>query len=676
MDGLFTLHVASRASHFTAKFRVTASDTVLDVKELVARESEGHIAVHRQRMLRVRSQNERNAGGGGCCAAKRVALVDVATLAESDIRSGSELVVLERKACLPRPPHATNWGQVIFRMWDDSESSVAGQLISIGILILIIASCAGFILETSSIFQTQERTLVVAPPWNVTEWIGGLDGGAVASVAPLFAAHKLTSMRWVRALDSRLLKDMGIVSVRDRAVLMRAIAALDPHDGAKATYVYEEPTPAPFFFWLEVFCMAFFTLEYVARFATVPFTPWSHVAADDDDDGDDDDDDDGGAMEGVDADGTIGSSVEEEEANSWGALLDISELGSWERKLCAVRVRKILHKCFRRPVRAGHRGELACADFVCGVVPAKESACFAKLCRPVALAKLGLLGDHLQELPVWAPFATSARRGSLLRSLLCDGTEFTIHAIVKTSVFVTDPLNLIDLIAILPFYITLVGGAGAGGLAVLRVLRLSRVFRVLKLGKYSRSLHAFARVIRKSFNALAVLVLFMLLTMVLCGSLIYFAERGEFDSTTGKYMRPNIMNNGLEETPFKSIPFGFWWVIVSITTVGYGDFVPTTGMGKVVGVVTVFIGILTLAMPITVIGSNFSQDFIEHSEDYKAFSGDFGKVKSKRQKAKEGGGSGEGQHSGVGGGASIVPLSSPNAIAAAAREVKHIMKGN
>ena len=636
----YTITVSSKSAHFTIDLTVHSSTTVLEVKRLVEAETAKHIRVPHQRMVRLRLPEERGNAESNCLSAKTAPLVDEFTLGESNVVAGSTLYVLARKAFLPRPPDASNWCEVIFRVWDDSESSMMGQVVSICILVLIIMSCIGFVLETCAPFQTETRTLVPAVQWNHTAWLGTLDAGATATpndagmerFAPLFAEHSVTTMRWVRALDTRLLKDMGIVSIRDRAVLMRAIAHLDPYDGLKEEYVYDEPTPHVGFFWLEVFCMTFFTIEYVSRLLTVTAMPWSHLDRDTDAEEVDGSIDSGGSRtasaEGGLSRRLFGAGGNEEE-EMWGALLDVTDLGTWERGQCVARARKMTYKLFRRSKReSAQRPELSCVDCLCGVVPLKEHA-LARVLHPANVVKWGVVGDNILEMPIWVPRFEGSR--TTARTFLCDGAEFGVHAAVKVVVFATDLLNLIDLVAILPFYITLIGGSGLGGLAVLRVLRLSRVFRVLKLGKYSRSLHAFARVIKKSFNALAVLVLFMLLTMVLCGSLIFYAERGEFDETTGKYMRPNIMNNAMEESPFKSIPFGFWWVIVSITTVGYGDFVPTTVLGKIVGVVTVFIGILTLAMPITVIGSNFSQDFVEHSEDYSTFAGDFGKVTAKVQ---------------------------------------------
>merc|ERR1712129_427614 len=87
----------------------------------------------------------------------------------------------------------------------------------------------------------------------------------------------------------------------------------------------------------------------------------------------------------------------------------------------------------------------------------------------------------------------------------------------------------------------------------------------------------------------------MLIGMVLCSTAIYFIEKDVINPQTDKY-------------PFESIPAAFWWSIVTMTTVGYGDAVPQTAPGKLIGGITSLCGILVLALPITVISNNFNQE--------------------------------------------------------------------
>jgi hypothetical protein len=182
--------------------------------------------------------------------------------------------------------------------------------------------------------------------------------------------------------------------------------------------------------------------------------------------------------------------------------------------------------------------------------------------------------------------------------------------VVKVLAFVFHPMNMIDFVAIAPFYADLVTPSSTGGsLAVLRVLRLARVLRLLRLGKHSALLQVMGRTMANSMDALVMLMFFIMLAMVLLGSAMFFCEMGEFDAATQTWVRPNLLGTGTEMSPFQSIPHSFWWTVVTMTTVGYGDYYPTTGAGKAVAGLVMLVGILTLALPITVIGSTFSEEY-------------------------------------------------------------------
>jgi hypothetical protein len=184
------------------------------------------------------------------------------------------------------------------------------------------------------------------------------------------------------------------------------------------------------------------------------------------------------------------------------------------------------------------------------------------------------------------------------------------NSIRKMWWFVTFPMNLIDLLAILPFYLGLFNTGGSGSLANLRVLRLTRVFRIFKLGKYSEALQMFIRVLKESGPALFLMGFFLTVAVIVFGSLIYYIERGTFNAETRRWERCSQLTCDVkQESPFKSIPEAFWWVIVTSTTVGYGDMYPTTVWGKICGSCTMIVGVLVLALPISIIGSNFQVEY-------------------------------------------------------------------
>lgn len=154
--------------------------------------------------------------------------------------------------------------------------------------------------------------------------------------------------------------------------------------------------------------------------------------------------------------------------------------------------------------------------------------------------------------------------------------------------FVRSFLNIIDLAAILPYFITLpMDSTKAAPLSVLRVIRLVRVFRIFKLSRHSTGLRILGYTLRESSRELGMLMFFLLLGIILFSSGVYYAEVDE------------------NEANFPSIPDTFWYSLVTMTTVGYGDKVPKTPTGKLIGSLCAIVGVLTIALPVPVIVSNF-----------------------------------------------------------------------
>ena len=203
------------------------------------------------------------------------------------------------------------------------------------------------------------------------------------------------------------------------------------------------------------------------------------------------------------------------------------------------------------------------------------------------------------------------------------GGDPDIHSTKFSKIYnyATGIMNLIDVVAIMPYWIGVLAG-GNVPLGFLRVLRLARVFRIFKLGKYNEGMSLFGRTLHASIPALSLLMFFVLIGVVLFGSIIFFVEGGNFivDASVcpkeldyACYARPNGYSSDgtalVEMSPYVSIPFSFYWVMVTMTTVGYGDQFPQTGLGKCVAITCMLAGILTLALPITVLGSNFSAEY-------------------------------------------------------------------
>jgi voltage-gated potassium channel len=176
-------------------------------------------------------------------------------------------------------------------------------------------------------------------------------------------------------------------------------------------------------------------------------------------------------------------------------------------------------------------------------------------------------------------------------------------------------LNVIDFLAIGPFYLELALGA-SDALAPLRIVRLVRLFRLLKDPKAQMCADLFINVILDALPALMTLFFMTTLMCILFAACIVFAESSEYSVTkfkdsypTGVYIRPSADGFFEEPSPFSSIPYAFWWFFVTATTVGYGDDYPTTTAGRVVGIVTFYFGLILLALPLSIVGQSFNKFF-------------------------------------------------------------------
>jgi voltage-gated potassium channel len=215
--------------------------------------------------------------------------------------------------------------------------------------------------------------------------------------------------------------------------------------------------------------------------------------------------------------------------------------------------------------------------------------------------------------------------------------EYTIRWITvrgKLS-FMLHPLNIIDLLAILPFYLGLLLPLNAD-LRIMRIVRLVRVFRIFKLAKYSKSFQLTVLALKDAGFALGALIFLMVLVLILSSTCMYFAEHeGEIACSQancgGKWL-VGVHDAGSPQCPkchaalqlppacthFRSVASTFWWCIVTMTTVGYGDVVPQTAIGKLIAAITMILGILCIALPTGVIATTFSVRYEEMKKQKKA----------------------------------------------------------
>lgn len=146
--------------------------------------------------------------------------------------------------------------------------------------------------------------------------------------------------------------------------------------------------------------------------------------------------------------------------------------------------------------------------------------------------------------------------------------------------------GIVDLLAIFPTYLSLVI-TGTQYFIVIRALRLLRVFRIFKLGHFLKEGAIIIGALRASRAKITVFMTFVLLMVTIIGSLMYLVE------------------GGLENTDFDNIPKGIYWAVVTLTTVGYGDITPKSGIGQFLSGIVMILGYAVIAVPTGIVSAEF-----------------------------------------------------------------------
>ncbi|KAK2178086.1 hypothetical protein NP493_563g02013 [Ridgeia piscesae] len=205
---------------------------------------------------------------------------------------------------------------------------------------------------------------------------------------------------------------------------------------------------------------------------------------------------------------------------------------------------------------------------------------------------------------------------------------FTIEFIVRLIAapdrisFWKSPMNIIDVLCVLPMwikYIMLLNDVSVNMKLLpvyflIMMLRVLRICRVLRMARHYTAVKILLLALKASLRELLMLLIFVFIVVLIFSVVIYYAEF-------------------FEEETFRSIPHGYWWAIITLTTVGYGDMYPKSVMGYLVGAMCALTGILATGLPVPIIANNFNlyyghallKDALDHNR----------KIKNERRKEQE-----------------------------------------
>ncbi|MDH5698095.1 MAG: ion transporter [Nitrosopumilus sp.] len=161
--------------------------------------------------------------------------------------------------------------------------------------------------------------------------------------------------------------------------------------------------------------------------------------------------------------------------------------------------------------------------------------------------------------------------------------------------FMFSPMMLVDLSAILPFFLPFV----VTDTRFIRIIRLLRLFRLFKLARYSDPMQTLGEVFKSKAGDLAVAFFILFIVLIFASSLMYYAEHEA---------QPEI---------FSSIPASMWWGVITLTTIGYGDAYPVTIAGKIIGGGVAILGIAVYAIPTGIMASAFTEELRKKRDESK-----------------------------------------------------------
>ncbi len=165
---------------------------------------------------------------------------------------------------------------------------------------------------------------------------------------------------------------------------------------------------------------------------------------------------------------------------------------------------------------------------------------------------------------------------------------FRIYSVYRPLKYITSFFGLVDLLAILPSYLSLIF-IGTQYLLVIRALRLLRMFRIFKLGNHVNQGNVITKSLKASLPKITVFLYFVVLVVIIFGSIIYLIE-------------------GKTNENFDNIPRSVYWAVVTLTTVGYGDIAPATPLGQFLASIVMILGYAVIAVPAGIVSAEIVQN--------------------------------------------------------------------
>jgi len=182
----------------------------------------------------------------------------------------------------------------------------------------------------------------------------------------------------------------------------------------------------------------------------------------------------------------------------------------------------------------------------------------------------------------------------LVRTWICVENPRYRSSVTGRLRYMVSPMAIVDLVAVLPFYLGIIFNIDT------RFLRVLRLFRIFKLSRHFSAMSVLLTVIKNELATLVSAIFIMLVLVVLASAGMFLVERD------------------IQPETFGTIPRAMWWATITLTTVGYGDVIPISAAGKILGIFITILGVGMAALPAGIIASGFTREVNKRRENYRS----------------------------------------------------------